>query len=292
MTRRGKESERGFVLVTVLLTMALLALMAVGALSSGSLSYRMARNALAQSRGEALADAAINRAILGLLDSRLEKRWRVDGEPVHLSFGDADVTVRIQDELGTIDLNAADGPLLINLFESVGLSADQTEPLVDKILDWRDASQDRRPHGAKEAEYRAAGLDYVPRNGPFQSVDELKLVMGMTEVLYRSVAPALTVYSGRPAIDPRTAPKEALLALPSMDAGTVGALLANRTADVADSGDRSAVPPGALGEGITTAGRAFSITAEVTERGKLWRREEVVRLTGDSRRPFLVLSWK
>ena len=57
--------------------------------------------------------------------------------------------------------------------------------LVDKVLDWREAGPGKRPSGAQEPDYRAAGFAHAPRNGPFQSVEELKLVMGMTPELYR-----------------------------------------------------------------------------------------------------------
>ncbi len=286
------KSEIGIVLIAVLWGVALLSLMAASALSSGGLSYRMARNTWAQVRGEALADAGISRAILGLMDKRIEKRWRVDSMPVHLSFGDATVTVRIQDELGRIDLNAADGALLTNLFLSVGVPADRAEAVVDKILDWRDAGSTHRLHGAKDAEYRDAGYSYGPRNGPFQSVDELQLVMGVTPELYRSVSSALTVYSGRAAFDPRIAPKEVLLALSSANAESVEDMLAGRSADNAFSGDQQSAPPGVLDAGVTLAGRAFSITAEVVEAEHQWRRQEVVRLTEDAHQPFWVLMWK
>ena len=75
----------------------------------------------------------------------------------------------------------------------------------------------RRVNGAKDQAYRLAGTSYRPRNGPFQSVDELLLVMDMTPALFTRIAPALTVYSGRQFIDPQVAPREALLALRNMD---------------------------------------------------------------------------
>src|SRR5579863_8363240 len=75
----------------------------------------------------------------------------------------------------------------------------------------------KRLDGATDADYLAAGYPYHPRGGPFQRVDELLLVMGMTPELYHRVEPALTVYSGRPLFDPQVAPREALAALDDMD---------------------------------------------------------------------------
>jgi general secretion pathway protein K len=64
--------------------------------------------------------------------------------------------------------------------------------------------------------------------------------MDMTPELFRRVEPALTVYSGRPFIDPRLAPAEVLLALRSMDAGKVADLIAARTAVALGPGPASA----------------------------------------------------
>src|SRR5262249_56768073 len=125
--------------------------------------------------------------------------------------------------------------------ESVGLSCAAASRLVDKIRDWRDSTGLRRLNGAAAPDYRAAGLSYGPRNGPFQSVDELKLVMDMTPELFRRVEPALTVYSGRQFIDPQFAPREALLALPTMNADAAAALT---TARANQAGSASGTRPG------------------------------------------------
>jgi len=138
-------------------------------------------------------DAGVNRAVLSLLDPQLNHRWRTDGLPQTFNFDGTPLKVSIQDELGRIDLNQADGSLLVNLFQSVGLDVQAARSLVDKILGWRDSNSGRRLNGAKEAEYRAAGMSVTPRNGPFQSIDELKLVMDMTLVLFHRVEKAIIV---------------------------------------------------------------------------------------------------
>jgi general secretion pathway protein K len=169
-------------LISVLWGVGLLAAITLSFLSAGSTSYHLARNAVDAAQTDAAAEAAINRGVLALLDPRPETRWRTDGVPRAIDFDGVRMRVRIQDELGRIDLNNADGSLLIGLFQSVGLKAEAASALVDKILDWRDASNLKRLNGAKDPEYRAAGLAYRPRSGPFQSVDELKLVMDAPKV--------------------------------------------------------------------------------------------------------------
>jgi general secretion pathway protein K len=184
-------------LVSVLWGVALLSVIATSLLAAGNVSYRLARNGVELSQNDATADAGINRAILALLDPRPDKRWRVDGATQSFAFNGIPMSLAIQDELGRIDLNYADGSLLAALFRSAGLEAGPASSLVDKVLDWRDPNPSHRLNGAKQNDYREAGSLYQPRNGPFQSVDELKLVMGVTPELFKRVEPALTVYCCR-----------------------------------------------------------------------------------------------
>jgi general secretion pathway protein K len=266
-------------LLSVLWGLALLAAIATSFLSAGSTSYRLARNALDAAQVDVAAEAAVNGVVLALLDPNPERRWRTDGAPRMIDFEGARMQVQVQDELGRIDLNNADGSLLVSLFQSVGLDAQAASALVDKILDWRDSSGLKRLNGAKDPEYRAAGFSYRPRNGPFQSVDELKLVMGMTPELFRRVEPALTVYSGRPSFDPQVAPPEALRALPTMDAQNVAALVAARTGQPVVAG-------------VPLIGRAFTIRIDIERSAGVQHREAVVRLTDHAQQIFWLLSWK
>lgn len=52
-----------------------------------------------------------------------------------------------------------------------------TPDIAQRILDWADADDDTRPQGAEIGSYQSLG--YEPRNGPFVSIDELELVIGV-----------------------------------------------------------------------------------------------------------------
>jgi general secretion pathway protein K len=191
---------------------------------------------------------------------------------------------RLFTQQGRINLNQADRNLIAGLFQAAGLGADAAGSFADKVLDWRETSPGKRPNGAKEPDYRAAGLKYGPRGGPFQSVDELKLVLGMTLELYSRVEPALTVYSGRQFIDPQFAPALALAGLPGHNRDMVSAIVASRE----NQGGRA----GVLAPGIQLWGRAFGIRLEVERSGGPHLREVVVRLADQPSQPFWLLSWK
>lgn len=262
----------------VLWIVALLSLITAASLFSATTASHLARNALHNAQTEALAEAAVNRAVLGLLEPRALKRWRVDGKPQEFMFDGRKMHVSIQDETGRIDLNHADGELLRSLFQSAGANAQFAAQLVDRVLDWRDARPFRRLNGAKDAEYRAAGLAYRPRSGPFQNVDELKQVLGMPQALFSQIRPALTVYSGRQFIDPQFAPRQALLALPGQN---------NHQASQSNGSQSS----GILDPAFPLGGRAFAIRIEMDIDGTKLRREAIVRLTDDLRSPYWMLNW-
>ena len=266
-------------IVTVIWGVALLSTIAVSFLWTATGSHRLVRNSLDLTRMEALSEAAVHRAALGLLESRPAARWRRDGVPYEFSFDGIPITVRVQDELGRIDVNRADGSLLIRLFESAGLDAQSASVLVDRILDWRDTGPLKRLNGAKEREYRDAGYAYRPRSGAFQSLDELKLVLGMTPDLFRRVERALTIYSGRQFIDAAVAPREVLLALPNADGSSVDGQIASRTAETV----ASALP---------LPGRAFTVATRFHQSDRTVGHDAVIRMTDDPVKPFWILSWK
>ena len=62
---------------------------------------------------------------------------------------------------------------------------DQQTRLVNAILDWRDEDDLVHIEGAEKKEYQDAGLNYQPQNKPFQSIEELQLVLGMNETVFK-----------------------------------------------------------------------------------------------------------
>jgi general secretion pathway protein K len=248
-------------------------------MAAGRVEYTLAHNAVQATADVAVSDMVLGRVVLGLLDPRPDKRWRTDGTLQELSIGDRHVRFRVQDELGRIDLNEADGGVLIGLIVSTGIDAPSAAALVDKVLDWRDPSPFKRLNGAKTEDYHRAGYAYGPRNGPFQSVDELRLVMGVTPSIFAAIEPAITVYSGRPRFDPQLAPRQALLALPTMDAARADAAMMARAQQ----------QPG-MAVLDTFEGRAFEIRMELPGPGHTIMRSITIRLSGNPAQPYWILN--
>ena len=186
-------SARGLALVTVLWVLTLLALIAASFSNSSRTEIKLSFNQLESARAEAMADAGVHIAILGLLSNDPDRQWRADGTVYGWDFGEGEIRVNVWDEGGKIDLNAAPDALLKALFVVLGLGSDEAGALVDKIVDFRDANDLRQLNGAEDRDYDSAGLPYGTKDAPFEAVEELRQVLGMTPALYEAAAPALTV---------------------------------------------------------------------------------------------------
>src|ERR1700693_318896 len=77
----GCRDQRGWALISVLWTVAMLGMMAAATQDLTVTSVRTERRALARAHLEDDLDAAVAAAILELDDSRVNNRWRVDGYP-------------------------------------------------------------------------------------------------------------------------------------------------------------------------------------------------------------------
>jgi general secretion pathway protein K len=99
------------------------------------------------------------------------------------------------------------------------LDASEQASVVDAILDWRDSDDTRSAAGAEDQDYAALKAGHGAKDAPFATVDELRLVHGMTPAAYRRVAPALTTFGNHARVNTAAAPPEVLAVLPRDSAG-------------------------------------------------------------------------
>ncbi|QTN26115.1 general secretion pathway protein GspK [Rhodoferax sp. AJA081-3] len=254
---------------------------------------QIARNLLSAAQAQAQADAGVYRAWYELMKPPTElNRWVGDGAAHDLSLADGVLRVSIQDESGKIDLNTASELLLVGLFRSAGMTQESAVALADSVQDWRDTDKLRRLHGAEEAEYVAAGKSYTPPNAPFETVDELQRVLGMTPQVFRLLEPALTVYSRQPGVNTAVAQRQALLAIPGVSPEMVEQFLVLRASMMASQQPA----PVFVGAGAFASGPgglpAYAVRSEVKMAdGTAFVRQAVARITRDPKRPVVVLAW-
>lgn len=290
---RPSRAQRGIALIAVLWLTVLVTVIA------SSFAYSMrgealaARNTMSLAQARAAADGAVERVAFELARPRVAPdAWNADGQPHRWSEGEIAITTTAIDEGARIDLNSASDPLLKGLLQNVGgLDADSAEKVLEAILDWRDADDLRRPNGAEAADYRAAGLKYEPTNAPFESVGELRRVLGVTSAVMARIAGSLTVYSRQRGINVATAPREVLLALPGITPEQVDAFVAARAEALAN---HLPIPPLAAGQAFATGGvPVWRISAQASmPDGVTFARDAVLRPLTDPRRPVVVLLWQ
>jgi general secretion pathway protein K len=193
----GDRGARGFALLVVLWTMGLLALLAAQFTSAGRGELRIAMNLQANATAQAAADGALYEAMFHLMQGT----WMPDGRPRVVQVGGATVRVRAKNLAWKVNPNLASVPVLRALLAALGVVSSRAMTLAQAIADWRTPGQVSLAGGPKIAPYRTAGLPYGPANRPFDSVDELGLVIGMTPVLLARMKPFLSVYQEGDATD-------------------------------------------------------------------------------------------
>lgn len=100
--------------------------------------------------------------------------------------------------------------------------------LAQSIMDWTDADDIARLHGAEKDDYIKAGLLALPENAPFRDIEQLRLVKGMTPEIFAAVSPYLTTY-GAGLVNLNTAPAPVLKALPGMTDQMLSVILSLRS---------------------------------------------------------------
>ncbi len=164
--------------------------------------------------GQLAAEAGLEVAALKLGNPDPSYRWLPDGRPYTFAYGGYQIEVRVQDETGKVDLNAADAGLLANLLTAVGVEADRAQRLGGAIQDWRDPdSLLAVGGGAEDRDYAAAGLPYGAKDQVFNTVSELRQVLGMDDGTFRALEPHVTVFTATPRPQPGFAQVPVLVAL-------------------------------------------------------------------------------
>ncbi len=244
--------QKGMALVLVLWILSLLTIMA----GSFALSMRRESAIVAgiknNAQASAVAESGIAMAEMMLLNVDPVKGWRTDGNIYEISTADATIRVRLSSEAGKIDINKVDEKLLNNLMINAPIDEEQQTKIVSAILDWRDEDDLVHIDGAEKQEYQDAGLNYQPGNKPFQSIEELQLVLGMNKSLFLWLEPLVTIYSGQPQVTLQVATKEVLLVMPDLDRGLVDSYV---TARLQSEINNLPVPPFPSSTGINPTGQ-------------------------------------
>lgn len=166
---------------------------------------------------------------------------RLDDGTVQWRYG-------LADEERRLNLNTASEDVLHRLMQDAGgIEAGPALVVAHAIVDWRDADQDARPLGAENFYYQSLSPSYACKDGPFESVEEVQLVKGMTPALLAKIEPYLTVF-GSGQVNLNTAPAPVLRALGLSETGISGIVFYRSGEDNVEGtpDDRAISAPGAI----------------------------------------------
>lgn len=188
----ARPGNRGFALLIVLWALVLLALIVTELGTSGRMESKIARNLMANAEAEAAADGAVHQAIFHLADGS-DQAWQPDGALRHLTVGPIPVDVRMDDDAGKVNPNLADPALLQALLVVLGADQRQAQTVAQGIIEWRGGAPPEQQATIAQR-YQAAGLKYQPSFAPFESADDVGLVLGLPHDLAARLEAHLSVH--------------------------------------------------------------------------------------------------
>ncbi len=232
---KGRSSERGIALLMVLW---ILTILMVIVLSFAFMARTDVNSTVTYRQGvedKFLAEGAVQRAIMELIYRYANRNQamavegseivRTDGRSYRDEIDGNMYDYSITDESGKININLmtdATGIILNNLLVNLGVPKEDADTIVDSVLDWKDADDLHRIHGAEDQYYQSLPVPYKAKNANFDSLEELLFVKGVSEEILFGVGDRpgiinfLTVSTTSAIINANAAPIEVLAALPDM----------------------------------------------------------------------------
>lgn len=198
-----RPSERGAALLSVLLMVAVLAVIAATTLDRIALSTKLSinGNALAQARMFSYAAENIAAARLEDLIARdaaqttLAGGWLGKEQILPIPVGSARATVRdagncfnlnslVSDAEGRYQASATGQEQFVALMVVLGVNENSARPLAAAAADWADSDTVPLSNGAEDDAYRGAAQSFLPANRLYAHPSELRAVKGVTPAIY------------------------------------------------------------------------------------------------------------
>ena len=198
-----KASERGAALLSVLLLVAVLAVIAATTLDRLALSTKLSGNgnALAQARmfsyaAESIAAARIEDLIArDAAQTTLEGGWLGKEQILPIPVGTATATVRdagncfnlnslVTEAEGTYRSSAIGQEQMASLMVVLGVNENAARAVAAAAADWADSDMAPLANGAEDDIYRGAAKPYLAANRPYAHPSELRAVKGVTPAIY------------------------------------------------------------------------------------------------------------
>lgn len=156
--------------------------------------------------------------------------WMPSIRPYSLKIGDRTCKIFISDEGAKININKMTNETrvgFIKFLKAFKLEELTAEIITDSILDWLDEDELHHVNGAEKQYYDTLPEPYEPKNGPFENIEELSLVRGITPEIFELLREHLTIY-GSGKINVNFASKEVLQYVPMITQEIAEAIIKSR----------------------------------------------------------------
>jgi general secretion pathway protein K len=201
------RNQRGFALIITLIITALLVAVVTEFIREVYVETTLRRSYRDGEQAVLMADSGI-RGGVRLLQSvtavqsytSLNDVWKA--KPLHIEDERGVLDVIIEEESGKLNLNVVIPPsgeytgdyyagVFTRLLNRLKLPTD----LIDPLADWIDENVDPHRNGAEANWYQQLKPPYTPRNGPLQTLEEVRLIKGFDSKTFEALRPFVTVYS-------------------------------------------------------------------------------------------------
>ena len=248
---KGKNSEKGMALLLVLIVVTLLTSILMELSYSTLIEQRLTETFRDSTRAYFLARGGITAGQTLLLSDKNEydapnEVWGggISSYPV----GEGFVSLAIEDLDGKLAVNSlviGNNPqtVVVDRFYRLlsALEIDEPAELTAALIDWLDQGDEPYQRiqtdgldipvaGAENLYYQSLASPYACKNGPLDSLDELLLVKGFSEQVFKAVSPYLSVSENKQ-VNINTAARTVLLSLSAnIEEQTVDLVIENRQA--------------------------------------------------------------
>jgi len=228
--------QQGVALITALLIVALVVIVATSLLEKQQLMIQRTAHHLQQEQAYLYALGAENWATKVLMRDRqqnkvdhLSEMWAKQLPPAFISGGQ--LNGKLSDEQSKfninnlLDIENKPSPENIQRFEKLLKKLELPVNFVMQALDWIDEDSNVQMGGAEDNEYGLQNPPYRTANKRFQSVEELRLLLGMKEADFKVLLPHITALPTITPINLNTTTPEILMSmvenLPETSAATL-----------------------------------------------------------------------
>jgi general secretion pathway protein K len=231
---RRAGGDKGVVLLITLMILVLIVTLVwevfrVGARAAqtGAFGRDSIRAGLVAEAGIAAARVALREDADDNAYDTLDEIWSRPVPPIDL--GEGTIHIVVEDEERKININRlvlangnAPDDQRLAVFRRLLEILEIDPSLADAVVDWLDNDETPRVGGAESTFYLSRRFPYKAKNDFFDTVEELRLVRGVTPEVFERIRPFITVYSSGK-VNINTAPIQVLMALSAgQDAAEAG----------------------------------------------------------------------